>query len=199
MSLFAADVGEPTKGPGGMRTQQKKAPLRERKDDLYETPPIAVEKLLTVERFIGPIWEPACGRGAIVRPLELAGYQVIATDLVDRDFGIGKVDFLMETKPLAPNCVTNPPYRMADEFARQALNLCSGKTAMLMRLVWLSGQRRRPFLEQYLSRVWVFSARLPTMHRDGWEGTKVESSSVDFAWFIFDRTRDRQRPEIGWI
>jgi hypothetical protein len=37
--------------------------------DLYETPAPAVRALLGVRRFDGPLWEPACGPGAIVREL----------------------------------------------------------------------------------------------------------------------------------
>src|SRR5262249_58394798 len=48
--------------------------LAERSDDLYETPTVAVEALLREERLPHRLWEPACGRGAIVRPLRAAGH-----------------------------------------------------------------------------------------------------------------------------
>lgn len=35
------------------------------KDDFYPTPPYGTEALLSVEKFNGAIWEPACGTGAI--------------------------------------------------------------------------------------------------------------------------------------
>jgi hypothetical protein len=50
--------------------------------------------LLSVERFDGDIWEPACGDGAISKELIKAGYTVVSTDLIDRDFGDGQADFL---------------------------------------------------------------------------------------------------------
>jgi hypothetical protein len=65
---------------------------------------------LSVEHFEGTIWEPACGDGAISKVLEAAGYDVISTDLIDRGFGQGGVDFLKTTKALGRNIVTNPPY-----------------------------------------------------------------------------------------
>jgi hypothetical protein len=37
------------------------------RDDFYPTPPEGTRALLSVERFEGPIWEPACGDGAISR------------------------------------------------------------------------------------------------------------------------------------
>jgi hypothetical protein len=51
--------------------------LADRKDDLYETPDVAVRALMRVENLPLRIWEPACGRGAIVRVLRAAGQQNI--------------------------------------------------------------------------------------------------------------------------
>lgn len=169
----------------------------DRGDDFYETPPVAVERLLQVEKFDGGIWEPACGAGAIVRELERLGQMVVGTDLVERGCGTPRVDFLMEHRLLAPNIVTNPPYKLADEFARTAVALGADKVALLLRLVWLAGQRRQE-LVRTLARVWVFSGRLPRMHRVGWEGPRVDSSTVDFAWFVWDRAH-AGAPILGWL
>ena len=66
--------------------------------------------MLAHETFDGPIWEPACGDGAIARVLERAGHRVIATDLIDRGYGEAGVDFLTTAEPRARHIVTNPPY-----------------------------------------------------------------------------------------
>jgi hypothetical protein len=47
-----------------------KAALKERGDDLYETPVVAVQALLRHERLPRVIWEPACGPGSIVKVCE---------------------------------------------------------------------------------------------------------------------------------
>lgn len=78
--------------------------------EFYPTPPEAVRALLSVERFDGTIWEPACGDGAISKVLIEAGFQVVSTDLIDRGFGRGGCDFLKSTRPLAKHIITNPPY-----------------------------------------------------------------------------------------
>ncbi len=88
------------------------------KDDFYPTPPEGTRALLAVEKFEGPIWEPACGDGAISKELIAAGYNVESTDLVDRGYGQNGVDFLMEWQPRAPNIVTNPPFKMVAPFIR---------------------------------------------------------------------------------
>lgn len=170
--------------------QSGRAPLSERKDDLYETPPEATLALLRVESLPRYLWEPAAGRGAIVRILRAAGHEVIASDLVDygEPTHFHRRDFLMEQK--APdNCqaiITNPPYKLAGEFITHALDLCP-KVVMLLRLAFLESTRRTTILEGgYLARVHVFRNRLPRMHRDGWDG-KQASSSIPFAWFVWDR------------
>jgi hypothetical protein len=50
-------------------TGSKAHRLRDRGADLYETPAVAVEALLRVERLPPHIWEPAAGRGSIVTVL----------------------------------------------------------------------------------------------------------------------------------
>lgn len=108
--------------------------------EFYPTPPEAVRALLSVETFDGPIWEPACGDGAISRELEAAGYSVISTDLIDRDYGLGGRDFLKSENPLAKHIVTNPPYGthgLGDAFVRKALihaRKTGGCVAMLLNL-----------------------------------------------------------------
>lgn len=68
---------------------------REReKHDYYATEPKAVEFLLKLEKFNNSIWEPACGEGHISNVLCKNGYSVKSTDLINRGFGIGGVDFL---------------------------------------------------------------------------------------------------------
>ena len=174
----------------GLSTGNKKAALADRKDDLYETPPVAVRALLKAERVPNRVWEPACGPGAIVGVLRNAGFSVLATDLVDYgcpDSQSG-IDFLFEQKP--PNeisaIVTNPPYKLANEFVSKALDLAP-YVAMLLRLAFIESERRRPILDGgNLARVLVFRNRLPMMHRHGWEENK-NSNAMAFAWFIWER------------
>ncbi len=118
--------------------------------DFYPTPPKATRALLSVERFDGPIWEPACGNGAIAKVLIAAGHRVVSTDLVDRGWGLGGINFLDETNNRARHIITNPPYGrgLADSFLRKALALTRpvhGMTAMLLDLASLAHPRRTLF------------------------------------------------------
>ncbi len=164
--------------------------LSERGHDLYETPAAAVNALLRAERIPNRVWEPACGPGAIVRALRQDGHCVVATDLID--YGSphqhAVCDFLTATEPPEGiECiVTNPPFKLANEFVSKAIELCP-RVFMLLRLAFLESERRSPILDcGDLCRVHVFRNRLPMMHRAGWEGPK-SSSGMAFAWYTFIR------------
>lgn len=163
--------------------------LSDRKDDLYETPPVAVEALLRVEKLPSILWEPACGRGKIVKALQAAGHYVYASDLVAYGDNNSGVDFLMEWRVphKAEAIITNPPFKLAEEFVEHALTLCP-KVIMLLRLAFLESERRSHLLDSgALARVYAFRKRLPMMHRDGWEGRKA-NSGMAFAWFVWDKS-----------
>jgi hypothetical protein len=172
-----------------------------RKDDLYETPPEAVRALLRVESLPESIWECACGPGAIVGILRAAGHQVYATDL--NDYGCpdseSRIDFLLEQALRFPvgAIITNPPYKLADQFVAHALTLCP-RVIMLLRLAFLESRRRSDLIDGgSLARVHVFQSRLPMMHRHGWQGPRA-SSSIAFAWFVWDRAH-RGKTELDRI
>lgn len=168
------------------------------KDDWYPTPRAGTEALLSVEKFDGPIWEPACGDGAISNILAEHGYTVVSTDLVARGFGTPRVDFLMEQRSLAPNIVTNPPFKYVEGFVAKALALTTGKVAMLARLAFLEGKQRRVMFESTpLARVWVFSKRL-AISRAGEEWRSKQGGMVAFAWFVWDHSYVG-KPTLGWL
>ena len=56
------------------------------KNDYYATDPIAVNKLLAVERPNRQIWECACGEGHLSRRLTEFGFKVHSTDIQDRGY-----------------------------------------------------------------------------------------------------------------
>lgn len=94
-------------------------------NEFYPTPPEAVRALLSVETFDGPIWEPACGEGAIAKVLAASGHEVVSTDRYAYGFGQSGIDFLAEENPRAKHILTNPPYGhgLADAFMLKALKL----------------------------------------------------------------------------
>jgi hypothetical protein len=170
--------------------QVQRHALAERGDDLYETPPVAVEALLRVERIPCRVWEPACGPGAIVRVLRAHGHDVFASDLVDYGdpTSFCRRDFLMEYKPppgFGECILTNPPFKLVEQFVAHAIEVCP-LVIMLLRFVFYESERRRDLLENCgLARIHCFRKLLPMMHRAGWEGRK-STSGMPFAWYVWD-------------
>lgn len=195
MSETASALASPKPKLG--RGRSVRDPDRQR-DDFYRTPARATIALLSVERFEGPIWECACGDGAISEVLKSAGHETVDTDLVDRGYGRARIDFLMETTLIAPNIVTNPPFKLADEFVRHALDLGARKVAIFQRTAFLSGTRRYQTLYRLNppARVWQFSSRLTLWRGDA--APPLNGGTVDYAWFVWD-CGTKLPPVLGWL
>ena len=81
-------------------------------NDFYATQPIAIDKLYaTGELTCKDIWECACGQGDLSKRLEDFGYNVTSTDLIDRGYGKGGVDFFKCNEVFNGDILTNPPYK----------------------------------------------------------------------------------------
>src|SRR6516162_3770133 len=117
--------------PGRFRSGQAGThTLAARGLDSYPTPQIAVESLLNAEpdvlNTMTRVWEPAAGDGNIVQVLRDNGIPVIASDIERYSFDLHFTgDFLQrERAPADCKCVvTNPPYKLAAQFAEHALSL----------------------------------------------------------------------------
>lgn len=175
-------------------------PLREL-HDFYPTPPEGTRALMSVERFDGTIWEPACGDGAISKVLVRAGYRVVSTDLIDRGYGDGGINFLAETAPRAKHIITNPPYGrgLADHFIRHALRLTEatgGSVAMLLDLAGLAHPSRtslyvaNPPANVYLLDELICAPRGRTF--------PTFEAQNRFAWLVW-KPHHVGRPALWWI
>jgi hypothetical protein len=160
--------------------------------DNYPTPDIATLSLLALEEFPGVVWEPACGSGNIARHFP----GCIASDIrTDNIFGEPGVDFLKETR-LVNHIVTNPPYRLAQQFVEHALECVDGKVAMLCKLAFLEGKARYSLFKRHPVRtVYVFSKRLPIV-KEG--DTRKQSSMIPFAWFVWEKGYTG-KTSVEWI
>src|SRR5689334_1635219 len=93
--------------------------------------------------------------------LERYGYQVKSTDLIDRGYGQGGIDFL-RTNTMTDNIVTNPPFSLAPKFVHHALLHTRNKVAMILRLNFLETKsRKKLFTEHPFCRLYVFCERVP--------------------------------------
>ncbi|OKP79655.1 hypothetical protein BTE77_06015 [Ensifer adhaerens] len=181
----------------------RSAPSEDKGDQLYQTPIEAMRTLLALESFSATVKEPAVGKGAIMRPLEDAGYEAMIADLVDRGVTTrhGELqqvgDFLLSVAggSVGVDIVTNPPYaELANSFPAHALREHKPrKMALLLNWNFAAGfdDPNRVFVmdENPPSRVYLFTRRLPMMHRDGWDGPEA-SSQMNTAWFVWERNDD---------
>lgn len=171
-------------------------------DDFYATHCNAIPPLMNLlgwQEGGKLIRENSCGKGHLVAPLQLFGHQVIATDLIDRGFSVLTLDFLepswLDSLPYDA-VIMNPPYKHAMPFIEKSLTIAPVVCAFL-RLAFLESKNRKNFFETgCLKTVAVFSERIASSKNA--EFKKKESSTVVYAWFIWDRSYSG-RPFIQWI
>ena len=148
---------------------------RER-NDYYATSPTAIDRLLKYEKPSKAIWECAVGGGHLAARLKELGYEVFASDIIDRGYeGTQIIDFLSADKMFCDgDIMTNPPYKYATEFVEKSLELLRDghKCYMFLKLTFLEGKKRY---------VKIFKHTPPVMcmyFRSGWSVRRMRSLSV---------------------
>lgn len=158
-------------------------------NDYYATEPKAAQLLMEVEKFSPLIWECACGEGHLAKEFVKAGYQVYATDLIDRGYGIQQ-DFLTTKAPVAGfDIITNPPYSMAQAFVEHALDISADgcKVAMFLKIQFLEGKARRELFKKYPPKtIYVNSARLKCAMNGDFE-KYARSNAICYAWYVWQK------------
>jgi len=157
-------------------------------NDYYATDPTAIDDLFAVEKFSDRIWEPACGEGHLSKRMEHFGKGVYSTDLIDRGFGHGNVNFFDVVRPLlCTDIITNPPYKYAQEFIEKALELTGNKVAMFLKLTFLEGKKRKFFFAKYPPKtVYVYSYR-KNCAQNGDFMKFPQDKAICFAWFVWEK------------
>lgn len=163
-------------------------------DDFYATDSVAIDGLKTVWEIPHNVWECACGEGDLSKRLIELGHEVCSTDLIDRGYGTGGIDFL-NCKFLPDNCnciLTNPPYKIAFQFINHALDLLpeGGYCVMFLKTTFLEGKKRYndlfsknppKYMFQFVSRV------LCAKNGDFEKMIKGGGSAVAYAWFVWEK------------
>lgn len=167
--------------------------------DPYFTCPEAIASLIALEgdRLPWRLWEPAAGDGAIVRPLCRTGRFVVASDIHDYGLeGCAIADYLRaDPPPDIGGIVTNPPYKLAMQFAEKALSEAPYVALLVRSNFEIEGLKRMRFRARHpATRIWRSARRLPPMHRYGWSGNKV-SSNTPYCWLVWERGALREYPQ----
>lgn len=172
--------------------------------DDFPTPPWATRALLAhVLADLGPfanqtVLEPACGAGHMARPLSETFGQAFASDIYP--YGFGKVRDFLEG-PYEANSVdwviTNPPFRLAEEFVLRSLTVARRGVAILARTVFIEsvGRYRNLFLLQPPCRFAQFTERVPMVKG---RLDRVASTATGYAWLVWSKDASGS-PELVWI
>jgi glycosidase len=121
----------------------------------------------------------------IQRTHEQNVHAVLGSDLVDRGFGEGGVDFLADRTP-RHSIVTNPPFVLAERFIHHALEVAE-RVAVIVPLAFSAGQRRcRSLFLPHPPALELVLARRPSMPPGGMD-IPAKGGTTDYAWLIWDR------------
>lgn len=191
--------------------------------DHYPTPRSAYDSLMEAfgdDIAIMRVWEPACGNGALSKPLQHDTLGVISTDIVrypgfEPDAVVNFFDIRPNGEPgsedelhlndlawlgYVPDCIiTNPPYgKDAEAFARHALRLMQdqhGDVFLLCRHEWDCAAGRADLFDHP-----AFAAKITLRHRPRWiPGTKT-APRFPYAWYHWSWAKPAgARPELIYV
>jgi hypothetical protein len=177
----------------------------EAKDSLddFPTPPWATRALLEyvlrcAEAPKLKCLEPACGAGHMAKVLNEYFGEVQASDV--HNYGYGAThDYLKH--PYQINCcdwvITNPPFRLAEDFVLKSLPLARGGVAILARTVFLEsvGRYQRIFSCNPPAIVAQFTERVPMVKG---RLDKSASTATGYCWLVWEKTKP-SAPQLVWI
>lgn len=175
------------------------------KNGFYVEPSWCSQRLFERERFIGTVWDPACGWGTITDAAKAKGYKVLGSDLIDRrrhhlKRGFFKHDFLNGVPVIHPpkfSIVVNPPFDHVEEFARRATELGAQKIAMIMLVRRLNAAHW--LREVPLEKILLLTPR-PSMPPGEWirAGNEPGGGTQDFCWVVIKRGY-RGAAKLEWL
>lgn len=151
--------------------------------DWYVEPFWLVDALFAKEKFEGTCWDPACGGGTIPRAATRAGFTITGTDLIDR--GFGGVENFFNTDLQVNNIISNPPFELLEPWLAKSLKSTTRKVALIARLAFLEGQKRKLMFENTpFSKIYV-SSRRASMPPGG-STIEPKGGAIPYAWFLWD-------------
>lgn len=214
---------------GALGASNHSPELEREKNDFYATPSVAVDGLLKMLDAHGimknihehPVYEPCCGKGHIANILAENGFDVVASDLVLRDWipapGVtlvdSSVDFFKVGKsasglvppdyviPSGASIITNPPYGMSNECVRHALDIVDNDAYVIMflKIQFLETiDRYKLFTENPPRWVFVCSERLQCAMNGDFEKESQYGGAVCYAWYVWKKGY-KGYPNIDWI
>lgn len=172
--------------------------------DDFPTPPWATRAIINeVLRKQGldfsskTVWEPACNRGYMARPLAESFAHVATSDLVDYgwtgqqalgDFLSGRFSHPVTGERVtfdAPDwIITNPPFVHAAAFVRHALSIAREGVAIICRVAFLEGDER--YDELYAAhRPWIVAQHVERVPMNRGNYNPANGTATAYSWFVW--------------
>jgi len=144
--------------------------------------------------------EPAANRGHMVKPLAEYFGRVEASDIHDYGAGFPVHDYIFGEDPVGVVgwTITNPPFRLAQQFITQARNTSRHGVAVIVRSAFLEGigRYRDLFSTGAPSDILQFSERV-VMHKG--KLSAKGSTATAYCWLVW-RSNDRTgQTKFDWI
>lgn len=182
---------------------QRRVEAHDSLDD-FPTPPWATRALCEwLNGKVNPLdhmtcREPAANRGHMVKPLREYFAKVEASDAHDYGVGYPVRDYLFGVPDMVDFTITNPPFRLAEQFIEQASRTSEFGFAMIVRAAFLEsvGRFERLFSVNPPSHVLQFTERV-VMHKG--KLSPDGSTATAYAWLVWLADRDDCETTLEWI
>lgn len=190
------------------------------KHDYYATNPKALELFVPKFNLRHKVWEPSCGQGHLSFWLVQHGYDVLSTDLVDRGYGHGGIDFFSVgkedlfssemggakllhewAKGDVFDILTNPPYAVALKYVLHALELIpeGGRVILFLKTTFLEGKERKEKLFDINPPRYVYQYSSRIICAMNGEFSKYPSSAIAYGMYVWNKHNDEKKTEVKWI
>jgi hypothetical protein len=178
----------------------------EAKDSLddFPTPPWATRAL--IEHVIGAdgalrqqtCLEPACGAGHMMKVLAEYFGEVKGSDI--HDYGYSEVKDFLKTPHGVDSydwVITNPPFRLAEEFVLRSLAIARCGVAMLTRTVFIEsvGRHERLFIKHPPAKFAQFTERVPMVKG---RLDRKASTATGYGWLVWEKGHTG-KTQLVWI
>lgn len=127
-------------------------PMKQGSSNDFQTPVIALNPLIPYLNPLWTIWEPAAGKGNLVRGLKEKGFNVFSSDILTG------VDFLVSDYPV--DCIiTNPPFSLKQQFLERCYKL-KKPFALLLPLTTFETPKRQKLFRENGVQIIFFNKRI---------------------------------------
>lgn len=143
------------------------------------------------------VWEPACNRGYMARPLAESFGHVITSDIADYGWagqqaignflsgGLTSIATGQRVEIDAPHwIITNPPFNKASEFITRALSIATDGVAIICRGAFLEGDTRyRELFSKHMP--WIVAQHVERVPMLRGKFDPDADSATAYSWFVW--------------